>query len=280
MDIHIDWLSWTERVKVEPRDPHELYTIARQKMRELGTEHEQLLFGQMGYDPALSRTPYSLALAREDNGIKLYGRSHTGTILYELAGRACEGIRAEGHARLIVAGLVERLTRMDIAVDVRSDTRPADFANDRSHNAFRSVSFIRSDTGETAYVGSPKSDRFCRVYRYNEPHPRSALLRVEFVFRRKLASSAALALVGAADFATFVANLGNTWGWSHRDWQPGIETDERIRVPIMTKDNADTLRWLYAQVAPAMRRLLAEGALEMTDFLNYVYNEEGGEAVL
>jgi hypothetical protein len=42
-------------------------------------------------------------------------------------------------------------------------------------------------------------------------------------------------------------------------------------VPIITRGNEDTVRWLYVQVVPALRRMIAEGAIDVTDFLEEVY---------
>lgn len=273
MDVHTDWLSFTLPVKVDPRGHAQLYDTARRKLMEVSKAHETYIFDGQPFDPSLSRPPYGVALAREDNGVRVFGSSPTQTVLYELAGRACEGLREQESSRRFIAPIVDRLTRWDLAVDIRTGTRPTDFSNARNHRSFRSVSYIQSDTGETCYVGSPKSDRFCRVYRYNPPHPRADTLRVEFVFRRGLARTAALRFTECQDQSKFVAELGNTWGWSHADWRPGVETDERVRVPIATRDNQDTVFWLYHQVAPALRRLLAEGAIDITDFLAYVYEE-------
>lgn len=45
-------------------------------------------------------------------------------------------------------------------------------------------------------------------------------------------------------------------------------------MPIVTRGNEDTVRWLYASVAPAIRRLLAEESLDLADFLEFVMNSQ------
>lgn len=274
MHPHTDWLSFTLETQIEPVGYDQLYHVGKQKLREVSNEHERYIYDGTGFEPCGSRPPYRLSLARDDNGVRIYAGSHTSTILYELAGRACEGLHEAENARRFISPIVERLTRWDYAIDIPSEAGPADFLNDRSHQNFRSVSFIRSDTGETVYCGSPKSDRFCRVYRYSKPHPRAHLLRVEFVFRRGLARHAALRFCQTENEGRFIAELGNTWGWGHKVWQPGIVTDERVQTPSVTKHDDQTIRWLYAQVAPALRRCMASGAIDMVDWLNWVYNED------
>lgn len=277
MDKHIDWLSFTldrgESIVSIAQLDHE----ARELLRRTSNEHKTYIFNGSGFDRCGGRAPYSFSMARDDQGVRCFGGGPQTGILYELSGRACEGLRSHSSACAFLSPILERITRLDYAVDVQCDTRPALFSNARSHKGFRSLSFIQSDTGETIYVGSPKSDRFCRVYRYNPPHPRHRLLRVEFVFRRGLARDAAKSLCLAESHEAFAAALGNTYGWAHPVWQPGATTDERLRVPIVTRHSDDTVRWLYKQCAPALARKLKEQAIDLPEFLEYVLslnNEE------
>jgi DNA relaxase NicK len=194
-------------------------------------------------------------------------------MLFQLSGRGCDSIREPATSRRFVTEICELLTRLDYAIDISCNIKPSEFANHRSHKAFRTVSFISSDSGETVYVGSPKSDRFVRVYRYNPPHPRSHLLRIEFVFRRGMARAAAREYCEQESDAHFLAKLGNTYGWAHPIWQPTVQTDERIATPVLKQSDENTVYWLYKQVLPAMQRLWREGALDVTDFLEKVFEE-------
>jgi len=47
-----------------------------------------------------------------------------------------------------------------------------------------------------------------------------------------------------------------------------------LRVPVVTRMNEDTVRWLYTQVAPALRRLVKEEALDLTDWLKFVLEQD------
>lgn len=270
MDGHIDWLSFTLDRKEPILSIAQLDYEARELLRRTSNEHKSYIFDGSGFDRCGGRAPYSFAMARSDGGIRIFGGGPQTGVLYEVSGRACEGLRSHPSAVSFLSPILDRVTRMDYAVDILTTTRPSLFSNERSHQGFRSLSFIQSDTGETVYVGSPKSDRFCRVYRYNHPHPRSALLRVEFVFRRGLAKGAARALCDAQSTKDFIAMMGNTYGWAHKDWQPGVQTDERLRAAIVNRANEDTVNWLYKQVAPALRRMVAEDSINLPDFLEYV----------
>lgn len=273
MDAHLDWVSWTLPTKIEPIDQHDLKTTARIQMKGVSDDHSQFLFGELTFDRTTGRAPYRICVVREDYGLRVYGSSPTETVLYELSGRGCETLGTLENGREFIGPLCERITRLDLAVDIRTDVGPIEFANEAENGRFRSRSEIVSDTGTTVYVGSPKSGRFARVYRYNHPHPRAALLRVEFVFRGKLARAAATQLYQQKDARAMVAVMGNTWGWLHRCWQPDIQTDEKVFAPSSSRAEQDTARWLYVQVVPAMRRMLKTGALNMTDFLEEVYKQ-------
>lgn len=274
MDGHVDWLTWTMKPHRQPENIQEVYHLARRALRSLSDEHDSFAFNGQGFDRAPRISNFDLCLARDDNGFRIGGAGPTGYMLFDATGRACDAIRERALSRRIVGELGQLLTRFDYAVDIETDTIPSAFVNARSHHAFRSISFIRSDTGETAYVGSRKSDRFVRVYRYFEPHPRAKLLRIEYVFRRQMARTAADEYCKSEDDALFLSRLGNTYGWSHPDYEPNEITDERLSVPAIERADEDTIAWLYKQVAPAMRRLLASGVLDMADFLQSVYPEQ------
>lgn len=242
-------------------------------MRSLSHEHETLFFGGSGFDRAPRISNFDLCLQRDDRAAAIGGVGPQGHMLFQLSGRGCDAIRQPELSRRFVSEIAELLTRFDYAVDVRTDIEPFAFANKRWHKAFRTVSFIKSDTGATAYVGSPKSDRYCRVYRYRPPHPRSDLLRIEFVFRRGMARTAAALYCEQEDDSHFLSKLGNTYGWNHPIWQPRVRTDERINAPSVTRREEDTITWLYKQVAPALARVLATGGIDMADFLEHVYKQ-------
>jgi len=273
--MHVDWLSFTLKEYQEPRTAMQLYKFADIQLRKVGEHVREVIFNKQGFDPCGGRAPYRVAIARNDAGARIYGSSHTETILFEISGRGCEALRSSENARIFLGSILDGITRLDVAIDIPSSVRPNQFCNSREHEKFRSISFIRSSTGETVYVGSPKSDRFCRVYRYNPPHPRAHLLRVEFVFRRKLARAAAESYCKTENEQDFIGSLGNTYGFNHEIWQPRTVTDERLRVPVQERKDSDTVAWLYRSVAPALRRLMDTGTFDIVEFLDYVYNATG-----
>ena len=190
---------------------------------------------------------------------------HTRTILFEISGRGCDDLRPGNETLRLGIEFYERVTRIDIAVDVLTDTRPSDFVDAADTGRFRSAGRLVSDTGETCYIGASKSDRLCRVYRYNPPHPRSRLLRTEFVFRRRLAKRAIEEYCEAQTEQDFVARAGATYGFKHPSWQPGNTDAEPLRGRTITKTNEGTVGWIYKSVVPAVRRLVKEGAIDLEE---------------
>lgn len=272
MDGHIDWISFTLPAKLPILAPDQLLATTYQKLRKDYPNVTATFFQSGDFMPFVGRAPYRFALANADRSIRIYGGGSNDTILIEISGRGCDGIRSYENARRVCDEVQSRCTRLDYAIDVRTGTLPIDFADKRKSNTFRSNATINSDTGQTVYLGSPKSDRFARVYRYYHPHPRSELLRVEFVFRRGLARSACEHFTNSNSSQAFIAACGNTWGLDHSDWQPGYETDERLRTESRSKTGDKTVSWLYTQVAPAIARLVREDAISITDFLEHVYS--------
>lgn len=273
VDGHVDWLSWTMRPHSEVRTASDLYANGKRCARELSNEHETILFNGTRLDRASRISNFDLCLARESGDFRLAGGGPTGYILFNLSGRGCDDIREPELSRRFVSQIAPLLTRFDYAVDIPTSVRPSHFVNARSHKGFRTISLIRSDSGETVYVGSRKSDRFARVYRYNDPHPRHALLRVEYVFRRAMARTAAIQYCESEGDDRFQSKLGNTWGWSHSCYNPAEQTDERIEVPVVDRETEQTIFWLYRQVAPALARVMKTGGFDMADFLQCVYNQ-------
>lgn len=272
MQVKIDWISFTLVTDHEPADTSELALIAEKLLNERNPYVAHTILAGENFSPSFGRTPYKLCLSNTDSTIRIYGQSHTATILVEMSGKACQRLDDFTDAWRFVDSVAERLTRIDTAVDIRTDTTPGGFIRSGYSKRFKHLGIVQSNTGSTAYVGSPKSDRFARVYRYNSPHPRHKWLRVEYVFRRKLATIAAQVYTDAAGWQDLADRLGVTWGWLHPDYDTSVLDAEKVpSLSAGTKAENESIAWLYNQVAPAMSRLVNSGALDMTAFLEYVY---------
>lgn len=273
LDGHIDWLSFTLPCPEALASGHHVLDFAHRELRKIGASWHEYVFRSQAWDNGAGRAPFRYALWRSDKGVRIFGGGPLDLVLFEISGRGCEGLRDFDLARKMVGEISAHITRIDYACDVRTGVLPSEFVASRQHYRFRSTTSISSDTGQTVYIGSPKSDRFARVYRYSKPHPRSGLLRIEHVFRRAMAQSAVKALLTATSTKEYQALLGNTFGWQHTTWQPGVVTDERVRAAIVTHEHEDTVLWLYKQVAPALRKVYTAGAIDLEDWWRHVFGD-------
>lgn len=203
-------------------------------------------------------------------GFTVYWNPSRPFSLVEFTGTGCKMLRQSEELSRFINLYKDMLTRIDIATDIETDTRPKDFAELRNVKRFKSYCEICSETGETYYVGSQKSDRYCRVYRYSAPHPRAALLRVECVLRDKDAKSFAHSLQKSR-LSSLVSALGNTFGFTHPAW-----TEKRSDAPLAAypreTGQGKTERWLLTQVLPAIERLLSnDGDAAVARFGEKVY---------
>jgi len=116
-------------------------------------------------------------------------------VFVECSGQACDFLRASMVFAHVVKATYQRASRIDAAIDICTQTTPADFlACGYAERFSESTGDIRTKTGTTYYVGSRKSDRCARVYRYADPHPRQHLLRVETEFKGRAARALAVLL--------------------------------------------------------------------------------------
>jgi len=178
----------------------------------------------------------------------------------EISGQGCERLIEQGLLGEILAIISERVTRIDIACDIETDVKPMDFVENVEHKRMRASGFQKSESGETCYVGSQKSDRYARVYRYYEPHPRARLLRVEHVFRREGAKVVAQACIDSGIDSVAEA-AGCAFGWAHPAWNTAATQAVDISVVAAERGAGKTIFWLVHSVAPAIQRLIADGTI-------------------
>lgn len=217
------------------------------------------------------RKMFDTSYRSEIGGFTIFQRESLQFTLFEFSGTGCAELRKRKSLRDIIKLYGGRFTRIDCTTDIETDVEPLEFIKNRSTERFSSYSTEKSETGVTHYVGSKTSDRFARVYRYNPPHPRSHLLRVEHVLRNAEAKQVAL-LMASSSLSTIQSALGNTFGWTNSAW-----TEKRNDSPIKSAPRdvkqGKTERWLMTSVLPAITRLLEEGSYEFVDiFEKRVYD--------
>ena len=263
MITHIDWLSFTLPVEGEGDIPsHRLFEHLANIVNSFNPLVAEHLFLNRTYVPRAGRAPYSIAWTDETGGVTMFGHPAIPHFLIEVSGRECELLGETAYAADFLAAVQPRLTRIDIACDMLTETRPDAFALQREPGRFKAWSEVVSASGHTIYVGSRESDRYARVYRYNPPHPRSHLLRSEFVLKAEQARLAAATIL-ADGMDSYSAALGNTFGWTHPDWQTGISTSAEASAWRPERRQGKTVRWVYAQVLPSLLKLHKDGTLDI-----------------
>jgi len=261
MRTHIDWLSFTAPVVYTEDDNYDYIEAVRFGLFTLLGEdvYRHFMEGDWVHE-ARGRAPYTDTWETRDTGVTLYCSPNTTHATVEISGSGCELLIVGGWMKRLLPLCAERVTRIDVACDIETQTTPPEFVGVVSHNRMRSQGFMKSETGETCYVGSKQSERFARVYRYNPPHPRAHLLRVEHVFRRDYAKQVARAIV-SSDVGNVGVAAGAAFGWAHGDWNVDASSEVDISITAPEKNAGKTVSWLLRSVAPAIQRLIADGTI-------------------
>jgi len=272
---HVDWVTFTMPM-IYGIDTPAAYAdaIARGFLDMFGEQIRADVFGGEWKRNEKSRAPYTDSWKMGEGGIALFASPNLAHCCVEISGHGCELLLEAKMLDLVIRHCRERVTRIDIACDIETDVTPLEFVSHTSHERMRSSGHYVSETGETCYVGSQKSDRFCRVYRYNSPHPRSALLRIEYVFRREQAKSVVNAYLESGEQAVSHA-AGKAFGFSHDCWQPEESGGANITVISDNHKGGNTVFWLVDTVAPCFQRLVREGVIKDAEqFINRYFLTE------
>lgn len=265
MRTHIDWLSFTIPMVYDTEEEDDYARAIQAGFLYLFTRDlVETVFGGAWAQGEKSRAPYKDVWVDRESGISLFGSPNLTHATVEISGGGCEQLIKAGQMQQILAGSMERITRIDVACDIETATMPVDFTAILSHERMRSNGIINSETGQTCYVGSKQSERFARVYRYFAPHPRAHLLRVEHVFRRDYAKQVARSIV-ANSVSEVGISCGAAFGWAHRDWDVAADFTPDISITSPEKNAGKTISWLVRSVAPAIRRLVTDGTIRDPD---------------
>ncbi len=261
MRTHVDWITFTMSMTYAD-ETSEAYAnaIANGFEDMFGKELLADAFGGNWTKNERSRAPYTDAWTIPNGFITLFASPNLTHCCVEISGQGCEALISKNLLADVLRCAAERVTRIDVATDIETTLRPVDFVEKVDHERMRTSGHVISDTGETCYVGSKKSDRYARVYRYNEPHPRSHLLRIEHVFRKEYAKKIAAQICDNA-IEDIAASAGKTFGWSHPVWDMAAANEVDLSVVKAEPTMGGTVFWLIKSVAPAFRKLVLKGII-------------------
>jgi len=271
MRTHIDWLTFTLTLRYEG-EGIEAYALALRNgiVDTFGHILADCVFGGDWQAKERSRAPYQHAYTLGEMGVSIFASPALTHFCVEITGQGCERLIEMGVMNEVLTAVAERCTRIDIACDIETDVRPTEFVSKLAHDRMRSSGYQVSNTGETCYVGSQKSDRYARVYRYNPPHPRSRLLRVEHVFRRENAKSVAGQCCNV-DLDHVAKAAGEAFGWSHQDWITSNDAGADISPVRERGRSGQTIYWLVNSCAPAFKKLCQAGAISDPELFLQTY---------
>lgn len=261
MRTHIDWLTFTMPMVYDDVTA-EAYASAVDNAfsSTFNSETLKTAFGGHWKKNEKSRAPYVDAWKLGDGGTTLFASPNLSHCCIEISGGGCERLIKAKILDTVLAAVCERTTRIDMATDIETGTSPTEFTAVTTHERMRASGYQKSETGETCYVGSQKSDRYARVYRYTEPHPRANLLRIEHVFRRDYAKVVARACTGTM-LENVAKSAGEAFGWAHRDWNIEATSTPDISITAPEKAAGKTVSWLVRSAAPAIQRLITDGTI-------------------
>jgi hypothetical protein len=265
MRTHIDWITFTFTPEYTDNTPEGfMAALGNGLVTLLGYDVANLALGGAWERRERSRAPYTDAWDIERGGITVFASPNLTHACVEISGEGCERLICESLLNEVLTKCHERVTRIDIACDIQTKTTPTEFVAIVKHERMRSSGYQKSETGETCYVGSQKSDRYARVYKYAAPHPRANLLRIEHVFRREAAKKVSKACLESGQGSVATA-AGYTFGWSHPDWKPDLDQLANISTCSAERKMGGTVFWLIKQCAPAFKRLVADGTIRDPD---------------
>lgn len=230
------------------------------------------LLSRASYEPSQGRGHYGTSLHSPDTKAVIFWGGSSNHILIELTGTTCQWMRDNSNLDHVIQNMDDRFTRLDIAVDFVTDVPPKEFALAVTNQRWKITREFNEKSGATCYVGSTKSDRFARVYKFNPPHPRAGVLRCEMVLRGNYAKQTARS-ISQHGLKEVVKMLGNSFSWNHPLWKPESTTTGKLRASRADRNDPNTLIWLQGTVKSALINAHKSGLINIHDFMDDILAE-------
>lgn len=232
------------------------------------------------WDTFNGRGRWSVRYALDEAGLSISFSDKIAGIKVELSGAGCDYARSNG----VLIPLMEKTafvcSRIDLAADLELGQEdyigldkfiPDEFLSDEQTR--KSFSQMHSVSGDTVYIGSWNSERFCRCYHFNEPHPRARLVRFEAVYRGTWAKRL-LGEIGARDVQTLVKTAILPFKWKCPELEDLSSLSPEVYLPRSDKSSGARARWLVGVALPAVKAALKSGELNsqfVWDYLEVLY---------
>lgn len=267
MEFKIDWYSFTLPLRGIPGGAGE-ETIKHIDLfleLALGTNWMPVTGGHI-WEIEKGRGFYQFRIREANSKVAVSWGDVNPHVYIECSGQACSYLNSAGTLENLIKETANRTSRIDFAVDIETDVDPEIFIVNNKRQAFKSGGNIFSEDGKTCYIGSRKSERYARVYRYHAPHPRSHLLRAEAEYKGDAAKVAALCVVSEGiKEACLAAHL--PFQWVHPVWRPDNSTFSKLPARKYDTEQASTVRWLYGTVAQSLLKAHQDGLVDLREWL-------------
>jgi len=261
---HLDWLSVTfEDLRSA------LGIIPDSDWHNVGSGHH-------GYRTAL-QDAVSGARIETDSAVASMGAHLTmsGQTLYEVRTQYPDGDNSLVQAIRANDGSV---SRVDLALNIhQGELTVQDFfsaykSGDLKSNARRvyyveGISDARS--GDTLYLGSPKSDRQCRIYNKAAEQAivdNESWLRLELALRDLRAKNGVNAMGSNTCAAVISAHVEDMLGWDNREFNDAL-LDVPVALHPIKRRRPNTEQWLLDQCAPALAKVYSVHPDFMVEFM-------------
>jgi hypothetical protein len=270
MHHKIDYYAFTTPARLAFSEvTNEIQEFVRATFTSLLIGENLLKSYENGWSVERAKGFYSHRLRHEASGTALSFGTINAHVYVELSGKTCDYLESSGALAALIEKTGERASRIDFAVDIDTDRPVDEFTYHRNEKRWKFVSHIVSASGTTDYVGSRTGERMARVYRYNPPHPRSALLRVEAEYKGDAAKAIVKELQGRSLEDVCMAAHA-PFGWYHPCWKANDIQAVKVPYSAHNPDNAATVRWLYGVVASSLINAIRNGLIEWEAFENLV----------
>lgn len=263
----IDWASFTVPIFYTEQPPmrHAMVVRTKKVLENLASEMPTIFaISAAIWNQTTPQRPYTMAWVCPDLGIRLNADPRRKEALIVFNGAACEQIRKMGTVAQneVLRQVQQSGTRLDLATDIESNAEIKAIEAAGWAKRIVSTAYISSYSGQTLYIGSRKSEAFCRVYRYNPPHPRASLIRVEFELKKSRAKTVAeLARIEGVALAT--RSVAARFEIQHATVEHVFTGSTRpIKTEATERIQAKTEHWLLTQCVPAFIRLCEDGTID------------------
>lgn len=256
----IDWLSLVVRTPKND-DTYTPVSVPRSARKSIESELGNPIAGYVidgGAALTHGRAPYRWGYKSELSKATIWHGGQAEHLTIEFPGQSCDWARMLNIERELLICGTGNASRIDIALDLECDSTPMQLTDGLDNGRIKTRSVMESSSGTTVYLGSMKSEHYARIYRYNDPHPRAGLLRVEFVARRNRAKAVCENILEHGTNA-LLRQL-----WDEVGLPPLLDFD--LDTPVVSlnearpeRDGKNTVSWLIKQAAPAFKRLVREG---------------------